>query len=90
MQLHTIKPKHSYSTMPRWGTSDDRKLVSLWRIPHNGIDHTKLDQTSVKAVHQKHFVTFNYKNFAPLYRSKARDFGVSLTFDGHRKRKFSQ
>lgn len=72
--------------MPRWGISDDKKLISLWRTPTSGVDHTKIDQASVKAVHQRHFQTFNYKNFAPLYRSKARSFAVSLTLDGHRKR----
>ena len=76
--------------MPRWGPSDDKKLTSLWRIPHGGVDYTKLDQASVKAVHEKYFPLTNYKNFAPLYRSKARGFGVSLTLEGHRKRKFLQ
>jgi hypothetical protein len=75
------------TTMPRWGTSDDAKLQSLWRSPHNRVDHTKLDQSTVRAVHQAHFASTKYRNFAPLYRSKARAFGVSLTLDGHRKSK---
>ena len=73
--------------MPRWGQADDAKLVNLFRRPHNGVDYTKLDQDSVKRVHQDHFPGFVYRNFAPLYRAKARAFGVSLTLDGHRKSK---
>lgn len=69
----------------RWGKADDAKLVQLWRTPHNGVDPTKLDQESVKAVHAKHFSQFKYVNFAPLYRGKARDFNVNQTLDGHRK-----
>ena len=73
--------------MSRWGKGDDAKLTELWRTPHNSVDHTKLDQDSVKAVHKKYFPATKYRNFAPLYRSKARAFGVSLTLDGHRKSK---
>jgi hypothetical protein len=71
----------------RWGASDDAKLTQLWRTPHSGVDHTKLDQASVKSVHSAHFPTRKYSSFAPLYRSKARAFGVSLSLDGHRKSK---
>ena len=76
--------------MTRWGTADDAKLTTLWRTPHNGVDYTKLDQKSVKAVHQEHFPTTKYQNFAVLYRNKARAFGVSVTQDDHRKRKILQ
>lgn len=72
----------------RWGAADDAKLVKLWRTPRNGVDYTKLDVPSVKAVHQKYFPERNYVNFAPRYREKAREFAVSKTLDGHRKSKF--
>jgi hypothetical protein len=71
----------------RWGPSDDAKLTQLWRTPHSGVDHTKLDHHSVKAVQQDHFPTRKYSSFAPLYRNKARSFGVSLSLEGHRKSK---
>jgi len=71
----------------RWGASDDAKLISLWRTPHNGVDYKKLDQATVKAVHQAHFPNRIYKKFAPLYRTKTRAFGVSLLLEGHRKSK---
>lgn len=71
----------------RWGPSDDAKLIQLWRTPHSRVDYTKLDKDSVKAVHEAHFPTRKYSSFAPLYRSKARAFGVSLTLQGHRKSK---
>ena len=73
--------------MARWNASDDAKLIALWETPHNGIDPTKLDIESVKAVHKKHFPQKKYANFAPLYRGKARSYNVSRTLDGHRKSK---
>ena len=72
----------------RWNTADDAKLIELWRIPHNGVDPTKLDNPTVKAIHEKYWPDKRYSNFAPLYRGKARSFNVSLSLDGHRKRKF--
>lgn len=80
------RSQFSFPTMARWGQADDAKLLTLWRTPHNGVDPNKLDVESVKAVHQAHFSTFNYKNFGPLYRLKARKFAVSQSLDGHRKR----
>jgi hypothetical protein len=73
--------------MARWGNSDDAKLTTLWNTPHNGVDPTKLDVDSVKAVHSKHFPEKKYANFAPLYRHKARSFNVARSLDGHRKSK---
>jgi hypothetical protein len=70
-----------------WGTAGDAKLLQLFRTPHNGVDATKLDMESVKAIHSKFFPEKKYANFAPLYRGKARAFNVSQTLDGHRKGK---
>ncbi|KAG7369806.1 hypothetical protein IV203_027552 [Nitzschia inconspicua] len=72
--------------MVRWTKSDDAKLIELWRTARNGVDPTKLDTPSVKAVHSKYFPEKKYENFAPLYRNKARSFQVARTLDGHRKR----
>lgn len=74
--------------MKRWGAGDDAKLITLWRSPHNGVDCTKLDKKSVQAVHEAYFPSTKYRNFATLYRNKARAFSVSSSLDGHRKRKF--
>lgn len=38
-----------------WGASDGAKLKSLLGAPHSGIDPTKLDQDSAKAVHKSIF-----------------------------------
>ena len=78
------------STMTRWNASDNAKLTALWRLPHNGVDSTKLDKDSVKAVHTKHFLHTKYANFAPLYRFKARAFNISVSLDGHQKSKSLQ
>lgn len=75
--------------MVRWTKSDDAKLIELWRTARNGVDPTKLDTPSVKAVHSKYFPEKKYENFAPLYRNKARSFQVARTLDGHRKSKFA-
>jgi hypothetical protein len=89
-RLTLLCGKHKTTTMvkqARWGTADDAKLLQLFRTPHNGVDATKLDVESVKAIHSKFFPEKKYANFAPLYRGKARAFNVSQTLDGHRKRK---
>jgi hypothetical protein len=56
-------------------------------VPPNSIDHIKLDQALVKAIHWHHFRSVIYRNFVPLYQSKARAYRVSLTLDGHQKSK---
>jgi hypothetical protein len=82
-------PTMAKSGKRRWGKEDTAKLTELWRTPHNGVDPTKLDIEDVKAVHHaKYFSEFEYKNFAPLYRDKARDWAVDQTLGGHRASKF--
>jgi hypothetical protein len=71
----------------RWGKEEDAKLAQLFRTPHNGVDPSKLDIKTVKAVHEKYFPDFLYRNFAPLYRDKARDFSVDQSLKGHRASK---
>ena len=72
-----------------WGSHNNAKLVELFRTPHNKVDPNKLDIDAVKAVHAKYFPQFKYRNFAPLYRAKARSWNVSKTLDGHRKSEFT-
>lgn len=72
----------------RWNTSDDAKLIELFRTPHNGVDPEKTDKDSVKAVQQKYWPNRDYKSFAPLYRTKARSFCIAASLDGHRLSKY--
>ena len=73
--------------MGRWTTADDSKLATLFSTPRNGVDPKDLSVEAVKAVHKKYFPQSNYRNFAPLYRAKARDFQVGKTLEGHRASK---
>jgi hypothetical protein len=70
-----------------WGIADNAKLRTLWQTPHNGVDPSRLDIDSVKAVWDKYFKSdgLKYANFAPLYRGKARNYNVGGSLDGHRK-----
>ena len=71
--------------MARWGAADDSKLAELFRAPRNGVNPKDLSVAAVKAVHKAHFSSFDYNNFAPLYRAKARAWSVGKTLEGHRK-----
>jgi hypothetical protein len=70
--------------MTRWSKADDAKLITLWRTPYSGVDHTKTDPDSIKAVWQKYWPMTKYRNFSAVYRNKASKFGVSKALDGHR------
>jgi hypothetical protein len=41
------------STGVCWNKADDKKLIELFRTPHNGVDPEKLDTDTVKAVLEK-------------------------------------
>ena len=73
--------------MPRekkWGKEDDAKLQELFRKgPHKGgVSTTDLDIKAIKAINQKHFPSREYKNFAPLFRKKARAWNLAETLKG--------
>lgn len=72
----------------RWDKQDDAKLSSLFETPRNSVNPKDLSVAAVKAVHKKYFPKKDYRNFAPLYRAKARDFEFGRTLEGHRQRKF--
>jgi hypothetical protein len=72
---------------PKWNSSDGARLLSLWRTPYNQVDLTKLDKDSVEAIRAKYCPHSKHANFAPLNRSKTREFNVAKTIDGHRKSK---
>jgi hypothetical protein len=70
----------------RLGPADDSELRTLFNTPHNGVDPSKLEVDSVKAVWSKYFQEFKYSNFAPLFfRGKARAYNTGSSLDGHRK-----
>ena len=71
----------------RWGKEDDAKLSSLFATARNSVNPKDLSVAAVKAVHNKFFPEKDYRNFAPLYRAKARAFQVGKTLEGHRQRK---
>lgn len=75
------------ATMARWGKADDAKLSKLFNTPRNGVNPKDLTIEAVKSVHKQFFPEKDYKNFAPLYRAKARAFEVGKSLEGHRQSK---
>jgi hypothetical protein len=71
----------------KWGKEDDAKLASLFRkgASHQGVSSTNLSADAIKAVNDKHFKRDN-KNFAPLFRSKARAWNIDQTLIGARSK----
>ncbi len=70
----------------KWGAADDAKLAYLFRRgPKNGgVTTGDLSVTYVQSVHSKYFPARNYKNFAPLYRKKARAWNIEKSLEGSR------
>ena len=60
--------------MPRWNSSDNKKLSDLFRKGprSNGVDPKALDAKSVEAAREEFFPSNAYKNFAPIFRKNAR------------------
>ena len=69
-----------------WGKNEDLKLHRLFRIRNDrgGVDSRDLTQKSVKAVQEKNFPDRPYKNFAPLFRNKARRWNINHALLGAR------
>ena len=69
-----------------WGVNEDLKLHRLFRIRNNrgGVDYRDLTQKSVNEVQEKHFPDRPYKNFAPLFRNKARKWNINNALLGAR------
>ena len=69
-----------------WGKNEDLKLHRLFKIrdDRGGIDPRDLTQKTVKKVQEAHFPDRPYKNFAPLFRSKARRWNINHTLLGAR------
>ena len=74
----------------RWNREHDAKLKILFRKKSaNGkkplIDTTDLSCATIKQVNKAHFPEFDYGNFGPLYRKKARAWNLEQTLAGSRK-----
>ena len=69
-----------------WGKNEDLKLHRLFKIrdDRGGIDPRDLTQKTVKKVQEAHFPDRPYKNFAPLFRSKARRWNINHALLGAR------
>ena len=69
-----------------WGENEDLKLHRLFKIRNDrgGVDSRDLTQKAVKVVQEKHFPDRPYKNFAPLFRNKARRWNINHALFGAR------
>lgn len=76
---------------PRWGAPDNAKLLRLFqdhqRDPRTGVDPQNKDRKYIKEVCTKHFHGREYKNFRPVFLSKAQEFIVNLEISGSRRGK---
>ena len=80
---------HSATMAPKkWGVEDDKKLAELFRRgPRSGgISTSDLGSKAIHAIIAKHFPEREYKNFAPLFRGKARAWNVNQTLTGQRSK----
>ena len=80
------KAKSKKPSKTVWGKNEDLKLHRLFKIRNDrgGVDSRDLTQKSVKAVQEKNFPDRPYKNFAPLFRSKARRWNINHALLGAR------
>ena len=80
------KSKSKKTSTTVWGKNEDLKLHRLFKIrdDRGGIDPRDLTQKKVKKVQEAHFPDRPYKNFAPLFRSKARRWNINHALLGAR------
>jgi hypothetical protein len=72
----------------KWGKEDDAKLAELFRKGKRdgGVSSDDLNQKTIKEVILKHFTNREYKNFAPLFRAKARAWNIDQRLSGARSK----
>ena len=72
-------PRTKKSQTQPWGKTEDLKLQKLFQLrkDRNGVDPTDLQQETIKVVRAQHFPDRTYKNFAVLFRSKARKWNLN-------------
>jgi hypothetical protein len=71
------------SQRPRWSTPNDEALLKLFS--DKKIDPEKIERADIENVRATYFPQFVYKNFAPLYRKKARAYCLDQVLRGKRK-----
>ena len=78
--------KKKEATKKAWGKNEDSKLQRLFKLRNDrgGIDSEDLTQKTIKVVRETHFPDRAYKNFAPLFRSKARKWNLNNALIGAR------
>ena len=72
-------PRTKKSQTQPWGKTEDLKLQKLFKLRNDrgGVDPTDLQQETIKVVRAQHFPDRTYKNFAVLFRSKARKWNLN-------------
>ena len=69
------------------GKNEDLTLQRLFKLRNDrgGVDSQYLTQENIKAVREAHFPDRSYRNFAPLFRNKARKWKLSNALIASRK-----
>ena len=72
----------------KWGKEDDAKLAELFRRGPRagGVSPRDLGNKAVESTRDKYFKEREYKNFAPLFRKKARAWNLNQTLNGARRK----
>ena len=72
-------PRTKKSQTQPLGKTEDLKLQKLFKLRNDrgGVDSTDLQQETIKVVRAQHFPDRTYKNFAVLFRSKARKWNLN-------------
>ena len=69
------------------GGNEDLILQRIFKLrtDRGGVDSLDLTQETIKAVREAHFPDRAYRNFAPLFRNKARKWNLNNALIGSRK-----
>jgi hypothetical protein len=72
----------------KWGKEDDAKLAELFRRgPRSGgVSSLDLNAKEIRKVNENHFPLRPFKNFSPLFRSKARAWNIDQSLTGARSK----
>jgi hypothetical protein len=72
--------------LKKWGKEDDAKLAELFRrgTRTGGVSALNLNSKEIRKVHENHFPARPFKNFCPLFRSKARAWNINQSLTGAR------
>jgi hypothetical protein len=84
----TFLLRWTMATPKKWGKADDAKLANLFQkgIRAGGASSTDLNSKNIHHIIRAYFPNREYKNFAPLFRSKARAWNIDQTLTGQRSK----